>query len=106
MRQPTRCMLPEARHDRCRARHGPELPQNLEQGQVRLAGPVLLDALSAPYLDRLAPAQLAHEGVDHGRLPDAWLAGHEDGLTVATPGCLESLPEPRQLSLPTHAGVR
>ena len=80
--QPVGGMLDEYRLGAASVRTAADRRHGLENGQVGLAAPVLLDALAAPDQGRRTSraSQVFERGVDEGRLADAGLARHEHHL--------------------------
>jgi hypothetical protein len=77
--KPARRVLAERCLRRLSFRAATDRGHDLEDGQVGLAAPVLLDALAAPdaRLGTRRASQVFERGVDEGRLPDSGLARDE-----------------------------
>src|SRR4029450_7660856 len=58
-------------------------------GEIRLAGAVLLQALTARHAHALTSRRLFHRGVDERGLANARLSGDEHELSFAAQGALQ-----------------
>src|SRR5262249_23125933 len=76
--------------------------ERIEQGQIRFLSPVRLDALASSDPDPRVGGDALEKGLDHARLADARLPGHEDDLSRAAPRRIEHCPELAHRGLPTH----
>jgi hypothetical protein len=76
-----------------------EPADRFEDRQIRLALPVLIEALAPRDAGAPLPLDAPDEAVDQGGLPDSGLAGHEDELSGAPEGLSEPPPERREVGL-------
>ena len=79
-----------------------EPAEGVEQRQIWFLSPVRLDALALSDPDARVGGDALEKGLDHARLADARLAGHEDDLTHAAPRRIEPCLELVQDGLPAH----
>ena len=79
-----------------------EPAEGIEQRQIWFLSPVRLDALASRDPDARVGGDALEKGLDHPRLADARLAGHEDDLSHAAPRRIEPCPELAQSGLPAH----
>ncbi len=76
----------------------------LQDRQVRLPDPVLLDALPAPHPEAAVALGALHERFEEGGLSDPRLSGHEDDPPAPLAGVPERVPEPSELRAPADEG--
>ena len=94
-------------HRRLRAQHvsdlrivEAQLPNRVQDGQVRLAHPVLLQTLPVADPHRAVGRDALHEGFDQRRFADAGLSGHEHDLAVAATRLVQPRVHLRERVLP------
>src|SRR5262249_20571372 len=77
-----------------------ESAEGIEQRQIWFLSAVRLDALASRNPDPRVGGDALEKGLDHARLADARLPGHEDDLSHAAPRRIERCPELAQDGLP------
>ncbi len=100
LRQPRRRVAPEDGNDGA-PRFAPQAREGLEQRQVGLARPVVLDAATGGDEQPVAGGA-GQEGLHRRRLADARLARDEDDLALAAPGAIQARAQLRQRALAAH----
>ena len=104
--QPQGRIPPQHRQDRVARRPTAQLPQRLEEWQVRFPLAIMLDALPPPEPPRTPGRTVGQKPIDHRRLANADVAAHEDKLARAVGGALEPILQPRDVLLAPHDGTR
>ena len=102
LHQPGGRMLPQEGDQPVAPSLAAEPAEGIEQRQIWFLSPVRLDALASRDPDARVGGDALEKGLDHPRLADARLAGHEDDLSHAAPRRIEPCPELAQSGLPAH----
>ena len=97
--QPQGRIPPQHRQDRVARRSVAQLPQRLEERQVRFPLAIVLGALPPPDPPRAPGRTVGQKLIDHRRLANPDVAADEDELARAVGGALEPVLQPRDVLL-------
>jgi hypothetical protein len=104
--QPQGRIPPQPRQDGVVRRPVAQLPQRLEDRQVRFSLARVRGALPPPDPPCVPGRTVGQKLIDHGRLANADIAADEDELARAVGGALEPVLQPFDVRLPPHDGPR
>ena len=104
--QPQGRIPPQHRQDRVARRPAAQLPQRLEERQVRFPLTIVRGALPPPDPPYAPGRTVGQKLIDHGCLANADVAADEDELARAVGGALEPVLQPRDGLLAPHDGAR
>ena len=86
LHDPTRRILCQQRHEALVPRSPAQPIERFQQGQIRFACAILLNALAMTNPQLGVMSQTLHKCLDHRRLPDARLARHKDYVSLPVQG--------------------
>ena len=95
LHQPQGGILPQHCQEGVPRRTVGQLPQGLEERQVRFALPIVLDALAPPGPHTAPCGQVGQEAIDHRRLANPHVATDQDELARTVDRLLEPHLQPR-----------
>jgi hypothetical protein len=106
LHQPQGRIPPQHRQDRVARRPVTQLPQRLEDRQVRFPLAIVRGALPPPDPPHVLGRTVGQKLIDHRRLANPNVAADEDELARALGCALEPVLQPRDGLLPPHDGAR